>query len=104
MSEHKWIRSYVGRSSMGLLLAVMIGSIGVEPAISKDNHNGKGKHDSGHYEKKGHGHDRAQHEHSGSVHQTTVYHDRFYVPQPIVLVPPPPPGISIFFPPIIIHP
>lgn len=81
---------------IGLVIAGMIGAVGVAPASADNDHNGKGRHDNGRYEKKGHGHGR-------SVQHTTVYQERVYVPPPVIYVPPPPPGISIFLPPLFSH-
>ena len=49
-------RSIVGKIMMGLVLAAMIGSIDVAPALGKDND----KHDNGRYEQRGHGYDHGQ--------------------------------------------
>jgi hypothetical protein len=42
-------RSLVGKIMMGLVLAAMIGSIDVAPALGKDNQKRMGKHDNGRY-------------------------------------------------------
>ena len=94
-------KSIVGKIMMGLVLAAMIGSIGIAPAFGKDDHKAMGKHDNGRYEKKGHGHRYGQ---SRPVYRSYGYTERVYVPPPVMYAPPPPPGISIFFPPIYIHP
>jgi hypothetical protein len=93
-----------GKMLLVFAMAAMIGSIGVAPAIGDDDHEYKGKHNNGRYKQKGHGHDRDRYEQGRSVHQTTVYTERVYVPPPVVYAPPPPPGISIFFPPVYIRP
>jgi hypothetical protein len=83
---------------MGLVLAAMIGSIEVAPALGKDNNQKRmGKHDNGRYEQRGRGYDRNDRNHY-------VQRRRVYVPPPVIYAPPPPPGIGIFFPPIFIHP
>jgi len=83
---------------MGLVLASMIGSIDVVPALGKDNRSG---HDNGRYEQRGRGHDRDRYRPYGYYgHRERGY----YPPPPVVWAPPPPPGIGIFFPPIFIHP
>jgi hypothetical protein len=90
-------RSIVGKIMMGLVLAVVIGSIGIAPAFGK-NDKKMGKHHKGHYEygARGYDHDRRHHGHDG-------YRERvYYAPPPVVYAPLPPPGISIFIPPIII--
>lgn len=92
----KWkFRSIVGKIMMGFVLAAMIGSIGVVPALGKD------KHDKGRYEKRGHAYG-----HNKQVYRPYDYYGHrqrvYYPPPPVVYAPPPPPGISIFFPPIFI--
>jgi hypothetical protein len=87
---------------MGLVLAAMIGSIDVAPALGKDkdDHKRMGKHDNGRYDHRGRGYDRDRSKRDyrhGS-------RGRGYAPPPVVYAPPPPPGIGIFFPPIFIHP
>jgi hypothetical protein len=91
-------RSVVGRIMMGLVLAAMIGSIDVAPALAKnkDDHKRMGKHDNGRYKHRGRGYDRDRYVHG--------YRGRGYAPPPVVYAPPPPPGIGIFFPPVFIHP
>ena len=90
-------RSIVGKIMMGLVLASMIGSIDIVPAFGKDNR--MGKHDNGRYEQRGRGYD-----HNKRVYRPYGYRQRVYVPPRVIYAPPPPPGISIFFPPIFIHP
>jgi len=85
----------------GFVLAMLIVSLGVAPAIGKDDH--KEKHDNGHYDHKGRGYDHGHYVQGRNVHHTTVYEERVYVAPPVVYAPPPSPGISIFFPPIFIH-
>ena len=78
---------------MGLVLAAMIGSIDVVPALGKDNR----KKD----DRRGYVHDRGDYRPYGYYgHRERVY----YPPPRVIYAPPPPPGISIFFPPIFIHP
>jgi hypothetical protein len=78
-------KSIVGKIMMGLVLASMIGSIDVVPALAKDN--STEKHDKGSNQQKGH------------VNRYS-YGGAFYFPKPppIIYVPPPPRGIDIFFP------
>ena len=85
-------RSIVGKIMLGLVLVTMIGSIDVAPALSKDNHKRMGRHDNGLH--RGQRYDRGRY----------VYDRRVYYPPPVVYVEPPAPGISIFVPPIYIHP
>jgi len=87
-------RSIVGKIMMGLVVAAMIGSIDVVPALGKDDHKRMRKHDNGRYEQRGRGYDRNRY----------VQGRRVYVPPRVIYAPPQPPGISIFFPPIFIHP
>jgi hypothetical protein len=89
-------RSVVGKMMMGLVLAAMIGSIGVAPVLGKDNDDKRrGKHDNRRYEQRD---ARPYGYHYG-------YRERVYYPPPrVVYAPPPPPGIGIFFPPIFIRP
>jgi len=96
-------RSIVRKITMGLVLAAMIGSIDVVPALGKDK---GGRHDNGRYEQRGHGNDRGHYvyERGRRVYRPYGYRERVYLPPPVIYVPPPPPGISIFFPPIFIHP
>jgi hypothetical protein len=92
-------RSIVGRIMMGLVLAAMIGSIDVVPALGKDNHKWKGKHDNGRYQHRGPGYD------NGRYYGQYGHRERVYYPPPrVVYAPPPPPGVGIFFPPVYIHP
>ncbi len=96
-------RSIAGKIMMGLALAVMVGSIDAAPALGKD----KGrKHDNGRYENRGRGHDHGHYvyERGRRVYRPYGYSERVYVPPPVIYAPPPPPGITIFFPPIFIHP
>ncbi len=91
---------------MGLAVAAMIGSVEVMPAFGKDDHKRMGKHDNGRYENRGRGKDRGHYvyERGRRVYRAYGYRERVYVPPPVIYAPPPPPGISIFFPPIFIHP
>jgi hypothetical protein len=86
--------SLMGKVMMGLALTAMIGSIDVAPALGKND-----KHDNGRYEQRGRGHDRGHY-----VPARRVYRERVYVAPRVVYEPPPPPGISIWFPPIVIRP
>jgi hypothetical protein len=97
-------RSIVGNIMMGLVLAAMIGSIDVAPALGKD--------DNGRYEDRGRGYDNDRYGHGRRVYRRHGYRKRVYVsppviyaplPPPVIFAPPPPPGISIFFPPFFFH-
>jgi len=96
-------RSIVGKITMGLVLAAMIGSIDVAPALGKDK---GGKRDNGRYEQRGRDNDRGHYvyERGRRVYRPYVYRKRVYVPPPVIYAPPPAPGISIFFPPIFLRP
>jgi hypothetical protein len=88
-------RSIVGKIMMGLVLAAMIGSLGVAPALGKDNDKRRGKQDNRRYEQRD---GRPYGYHYG-------YRERVYYPSPpVVYAPPRPPGISIFFPPFFFNP
>jgi hypothetical protein len=75
---------------MGLVLAAMVGSIDVVPAFARDEH--------GRYERRERGHERDRRWHDGRD-----YRPYGYGPPPVIYAPEPSPGITIFFPPIIIR-
>ena len=85
---------------MGLVLAAMIGSIDVVPALAKDDHKRVERHDNGHSEQRGRGYDRGRYVHGRRDYQPYGYG---YAPPPVIYAPAPPIGIGIFFPPIIIR-
>ena len=97
------LRSIVGKMMMGLVLATMIGSIDIVPALGKDDHKNMGRHDNGRYEHRGRGYDHDRYLRDRRDYRPYGYGERVYVPPPVIYAPPPPPGIGIFFPPIIIH-
>jgi hypothetical protein len=98
-SPWNYYRPLVGKIMMGLVLAAMIGGIDVMPALGKDDHN----RDSGRYEQRGRGHARGHYVKGRPVYRPYGYRERVYIqPPPVIYAPPPPPGISIWFPPIII--
>jgi len=95
-TSNTWnLRSIAGKIMMGLVVAAMLGSINVAPAIGKD-------HDNGRNEKRGHAYG-----HNKPVYRPYGYYgqrDRVYYPPPrVVYAPPSPPGIGIFFPPVFIR-
>jgi len=107
-------RSIVGKIMMGFVLAAMIGSMEVAPALAKDDHKRMEKHDNGRYDHRGHRYDRDHYDQSGRgyyyAHGRRVYRpygygyrQPVYAPPPVYYEPAPPPGISIFFPPLYIH-
>jgi hypothetical protein len=83
-------RSVAGKIMMGLVLAAMVGSVDVVPALG-DDHERNGKHDNSRYEHQRRGHDRDRHERDS-------YRERVYAPPPVIYAPPSPPGINIFLP------
>jgi hypothetical protein len=96
-------RSIVGKIMMGLFLAAMICSIDVVPALGKDDHKDKGRHDNGRYEHRGPGYDHGRYV-QGRPYGYYGHRERaYYPPPPVVYAPPSPPGIGIFFPPIFIR-
>ena len=98
-TSNTWsFRSIVGKIMMGLVLAAMIGSIDVVPALGKND-----KHDKGRYEQRGRGYDRDRYQ-GRRDYRPYGYRERVYVEPPVIYAPPRPPGFSIFFPPIFIHP
>jgi hypothetical protein len=99
-------RSIVGKVMTALVLAALIGSVEVTPALAKDhdNHNdnrGGQRHDNRRNEHRGHGggHDRGRYEGS-RVYRSYGYAEPVYVAPPVYYAPPPAPGISIFLPTI----
>ena len=92
-------RSIVGKVMMGLVLALMIVSIGVAPAFGKNDFKQRGKHDNRRYEQKGRYYEHGRRDYRPHGYG---YRERVYVAPPVVYAPPPPPGIGIFFPPIFI--
>lgn len=97
--------SILGKMMMGLVLAAMIGSVDIAPALAKNDHN-KGKHDNRHYDHRGHGHKHHKPVYRPyGYYRPHAYRERvYYPPPPVVYEPVPAPGISIFFPPIFIGP
>ena len=101
----------MGKITMGLVLAAMIGSIDIAPAIAKGGGGGGG---AGGHEKMGHDNGRSEHRGPGYEHgrggvgkrdyRNDGYRGRAYRSRSVVYAPPRPPGVSVFFPPVIIHP
>ena len=99
-------RSVVGKIMMGLVLAAMIGSINVGPALGKDDHKQMekgdhkqmGKHDNGRSEYRGRGYDHKRYVYGRRDYQPYGYGEQVYVGPPVVYAPPPPVGIGIFLP------
>ena len=101
----KWkFRSIGSKIMMGLVLAVMFGTLDVAPAFARNGHDRdrEYRHDGDRHDNRGRGYYRDRH--GRRVYRTTtVYRERVYVPPPVTYAPPPPPGISIFFPSITIR-
>lgn len=100
----RWsFKSITGKVMMGLVLAGMIGSIDVVPAIARDDQGRMERRDGNRrYENKGPGHDRGRYKRR--VYRSNDYRERVYAPPPVFVAPPPPPGIGIFLPPVFIRP
>jgi len=95
----KKIRSIVGKTMIGLVLASTISGISVVPAIGRNGFRPPERYDRPRYE-----HDRYRYERSRHVYRYYAPPPPVYAPPPVIYAPPPPPpGISIFFPPIIIR-
>jgi hypothetical protein len=95
-------RSITGRIMMVFVLASMIGSIDVAPALARDDHKRMERHDNGRSEHRGRGYEHDRYERGRPYGYG--YREPVYVPPRVIYAPPPPPGIGIFFPPIIIRP
>ena len=99
-------RSIVGKVMTGLLLAALIGSVEVTPAMARgnDNHNenrGGQRHDNRRPEHRGHGEGHYRGHYEGRrVYRGYRYAEPVYVAPPVYYAPPPAPGISIFLPTI----
>jgi hypothetical protein len=87
------IKSITGKVMMGLVLAAMIGSMDVAPAIGRDDYRRVEKQNN----------NRNEHRGRGNEHRRPVQKRRAYIPPRVIYEPPPPPGFGIFFPPIFIH-
>jgi hypothetical protein len=103
ISHAENIMPVMGKIMMGFVLAAMVGSINVAPALGEDGRKDMGKRDNNRYEQNGREHDRDRHV-QGRRDNRPHGRERVYVPPRVIYAPPPPPGIGIFFPPIFIHP
>jgi hypothetical protein len=106
-TSSRWnFSSIMGRFIAGFVLALMICSINVAPALSKDHDRRMENNDQDRYERDRHRKDRVRYERQRRGYERPIYERRRrgYEPPPVIYVPPPAPGIRIFFPPIIIHP
>jgi hypothetical protein len=105
-TSRKWnFKSIAGMIMLGLVLALMIGSVDVTPAFAKNDKHYKN------YKKynTNRGYHRGHYKQARPVYRDYGYYgqrepDYYYPPPPVVYAPPPPPGIGIFFPPIFIRP
>lgn len=105
--------AFIGKTMVVLFLAILIS--GVSTGWSKDGHHyghGKKGYEHGGRGRYDHGR-RVYHPHYYPYYYHGHYYGRYYgpypypvyVPPPVYYAPPPPPwGITIFAPPIIIHP
>lgn len=98
-------RSIVGKVTMGLVLAAMIGSLDVATAIARDEHRHGGGHHESHRGYRVRGHDRGRHHGRYLRSHAYGYREPVYVTQPAYYAPPvyyapqaPAPGINIFLP------
>jgi len=94
-------RSIAGKIMLGLVLVTMVGSIDVSPVLARDNHKQMGRHDNGRH--RGRGYDRDRYARGRRHYRPYGYGEGVYVPPPVYYEPPPAPGISIFFPPVVIR-
>ena len=101
-TSNAWsFRSIGVKMMMGMVLAAMIGSINVAPAIGKND-----KRDNGRYEHRGPVYGSRDYRPYGYPYRyygQYGYGEQAYPPPPVIYAPPPPPGIGIFFPPIFIR-
>jgi hypothetical protein len=107
-TSRRWtVGSLAGKLVMGFVMVLMIGSINVAPALSKDHHRNMENYDQKRYERDRDRQERVRYERErrrGYEHERYERRRRGYDPPPVIFVPPPPPGIRIFFPPIFINP
>jgi len=101
-TSRKWnFKSIAGMIMLGLVLALMVGSVNVTPAFAKNDKHYKKNYNNNRGYHRGHYKQAPVYRHYGYYgHREPVY----YPPPPVVFAPPPPPGIGIFFPPIFIRP
>lgn len=98
-------RPIAGKVMMGLVLAVMAGSIGVVQSFGEDGHDRGNRYERGRNEQRGRGYARGHYKQVRRYDRQPVYQERVYVaPPPVVYAPPEPVGLSIFLPPIIFRP
>ena len=95
------IKYTAGRILIGLFLAVTFSGIDVTVALGRDDRGRMEQRDEYRYRERERAHERGRERYERRHYDRR---EREYAPPPAVFVPPQPPGISIFFPPIIIHP
>jgi len=90
---------------MALLFASVIGAISAGPALGKNDKRGQGPQQRGWYDDRGRHDNRRWHDDRGRrVYRPYRYRPApVYAPPPVVYPPFQSPGISIFFPPIVIR-
>jgi len=104
-TECRWnFKAIAAKSMATVVLAALLGGIGIGPAIARDEYDHRPHHDNRRNDHRGRGYDRDHYYVEGRrVYRPEVYRERVYVPPPVYYAPPPPPGVSIFLPPFLIH-
>ncbi len=105
----KWkFKSIAGMIMLGLILALMVGSVNVTPAFAKNDKHYKKNYNNNRGYQNNRGYHRGHYKQARPVYRHYGYYGHrepvYYPPPPVVFAPPPPPGIGIFFPPIFIRP
>ena len=97
--------SIVGKLLMALIFASVIGGISAGSALGKNDNKGQGPQQRGWYDDRSWHDNRRWHDNRGRrVYRPYRYQPApVYAPPPVVYAPFPSPGITIFFPPIVIR-
>ena len=97
--------SVVGKILIAIIFASVIGGISAGPALGKDDNRGHGPKQQGRHDNRRWQDDRYRHDYRGrEVYRSYRYQrEPIYAPPPVIYAPEPSPGISIFFPPIVIR-
>ena len=97
--------SIVGRILLAFIFASVIGVISAGPALGKNDNRGQGPKQQGRHDNRRWQNDRGWHDnYSRRVYRPYRYRPApVYAPPPVIYAPLPSPGISIFFPPIVIR-
>ena len=91
--------SIVGKILMAIIFASVIGGISAGPALGKNDNRGRGPKQQGRHDNRRWNNDRDR-----RVYRSYRYApEPIYAPPPVIYAPEPSPGISIFFPPIVIR-